>query len=85
MSYVTLESGTASDGGSAEDSRTGTGTVISKTSLNVRSAAGIGNSLVGRLAPGTKVEILRRTQVNGTWWGETSQGWVCMDYIRVNG
>ena len=82
MSYVTLESGTAS-GGSAEGSQTGT--VISKTSLNVRSGAGIGNSLVGRLAPGTKVEILRKTQVNGTWWGETGQGWVCMDYIRVNG
>lgn len=83
MSYVTLESGEASDSGSAEGSQTGT--VISKTSLNVRSGAGIGNSLVGRLAPGTKVEILRRTQVNGNWWGETSQGWVCMDYIRVNG
>lgn len=85
MSYVTLESGTASNGGSAEDSRTGTGTVISKTSLNVRSAAGIGNSLVGRLAPGTKVEILRTTRESGAWWGETSQGWVCMDYIRMNG
>lgn len=81
MTYVTMDSSSSS--GSSDQGLTGTGTVISKTSLNVRSGAGTGNSLVGRLAPGTKVDILEQTKVNGTWWGRTSQGWVCMDYINM--
>lgn len=76
MSYVSVEGEDTSSG-------TGTGKVISTTYLNVRSGAGTSKPLVARLAPGTKVSILEQTKVNGTWWGKTSQGWVCMDYIDM--
>lgn len=78
MNYVTLDS---SNSGTQE---TGTGTVISTTNLNVRTGAGTNYSLVSRLAPGTSVRILEQTKVSGRWWGRTSQGWVCMDYIRMD-
>lgn len=79
MTYVTLDSQEGDSGGG----QTGTGRVISKTSLNIRSGAGIGNSLVGRYAPGDQVEILEQTRVSGAWWGRTNRGWVCMDYIQM--
>ena len=79
MAYVTLDSQEGDSGGG----QTGTGRVISKTSLNIRSGAGIGNSLVGRYAPGDQVEILEQTRVSGAWWGRTNRGWVCMDYIQM--
>lgn len=82
MTYVTVD-GNQSGSGDTWNAETGTGTVISKTSLNIRSGAGLGNSLVGRLSPGTTVEILEQVKSYGTWWGRTSQGWVCMDYIRM--
>ena len=78
MSYVAL------DDDDTDDPDTGTGTVISTTNLNVRSGAGTSYSLVARLAPGARVSILEQTKVSGRWWGRTSQGWVCMDYIRMD-
>lgn len=78
MNYVTLDS---DDDGSQE---TGTGTVTSTTNLNVRSGAGTNYSLVARLAPGARVRILEQTKVSGRWWGRTSQGWICMDYIQMD-
>lgn len=79
MTYVTMDDAQDSSGGG----QTGPGTVISKTSLNIRSGAGLGNPLVGRYAPGDRVEILEQKKVSGAWWGKTSQGWVCMDYIQM--
>ena len=78
MEYVTVDGSNDSAAG-----ETGTGTVTSKTYLNVRTGAGTSYSLAARLAPGTTVNILEQTKVNGTWWGRTSQGWVCMDYISM--
>ena len=62
-----------------------TGTVISSTQLNVRAAAGTGNAIVGRLAPGTVITVYELTNVNGVAWGRTSAGWVCMQYVRLTG
>ena len=78
MNYVTL------DDDDSDSQETGTGTVISTTNLNVRTGAGTNYSLAARLAPGTSVRILEQTKVSGRWWGRTSQGWVCMDYIRMD-
>ena len=80
MAYVTVD-GSSSSSSTGE---TGTGTVSCKTSLNVRTGAGTSYSLAARLAPGTTVDILEQTKVNGRWWGRTSQGWVCMDYISMS-
>ena len=62
-----------------------TGTVISSTQLNVRAAAGTGNAIVGRLAPGSVITVYELTNVNGVAWGRTSAGWVCMQYVRLTG
>ena len=78
MDYVTLEDD------DTDSEETGTGTVISTTNLNVRTGAGTSYSLAARLAPGARVSILEQTKVSGRWWGRTSQGWVCMDYIRMD-
>ena len=80
MEYVTVDGSS----NSSSTGETGTGTVSCKTSLNVRTGAGTSYSLAARLAPGTTVDILEQTKVNGRWWGRTSQGWVCMDYISMS-
>ena len=49
--------------------------------LNVRQGAGTNYAPVGKLLPGTIVEILE-TARSGKW-GRTSQGWVSMDYLTM--
>ena len=49
------------------------GTVVTTVNLNVRSIP-LGN-IVDRLAPGTKVEIIRFRVVQGNEWAELSNGW----------
>ena len=51
--------------------------------VNVRQGAGTAYALVGKLLPGTAVEILEVTTVGASKWGRTVQGWVCMDYIAM--
>lgn len=63
---------------------TGTGIVANTyAGVNVRSGAGIGYALVGKLLPGTSVEITEVKQVGAAKWGKMAQGWVCMDYITM--
>ena len=50
--------------------------------LRIRSNAGTGNSIVGYLYRGAKVEILETKTVNGTTWGRVSKGWISMDYVK---
>lgn len=49
--------------------------------MNVRQGAGTGYAAVGKLLPGTTVQILELA--NGGKWGRTDKGWVCMDYITM--
>lgn len=92
LSYVTL------DQAAAPDTNTGTttppasnpgttvinGTVIVNTKLNVRSGAGTNNAVVGSLKGGAKVQITEKKTVSGRVWGKISNGWICMDYVRVD-
>ena len=70
-----------SPNGSSSTSASGTGTVTA-SSLNVRSGASTSNSIVGKLARGTKVEILAS---NNGWYqikyAGNKTGWVSGDYI----
>ncbi len=61
--------------------------VVNTTSgaLNVRSGAGTGYTRVGSLASGTKINIYEEKTVGSTKWGRTDQGWVSMDYVKVDG
>ena len=79
-------SGDNNNGTSGGNSKVETGTgIVANTyaGVNVRSGAGIGYALVGKLLPGTSVEITEVKQVGAAKWGKITQGWVCMDYITM--
>lgn len=60
------------------------GTVTGCDTLNVRSGAGTGNALVGKLSKGDRVEILEQKNVNEKIWGRTEKGWICITgYVTV--
>lgn len=64
---------------------TGTGTITGCTNVNVRSAAGVGNTLVTTLPAGSKVTVYEQIEVNNAPWAKIDQGWVCMYYVTLNG
>ena len=62
-----------------------TGTVlktVSNSFVNIRSGAGTGYTLVGKYSRGDTVLIYERADVDGTEWGRTDKGWICMDYVK---
>lgn len=90
--YLNVRVGTIEDANKVTDSSgntvstdgTGTGIVANTYSgVNVRQGAGIGYAAVGKLLPGTKVEILEVKTGGAARWGRTDKGWVCMDYISM--
>lgn len=63
---------------------TGKGIVANTYSgVNVRSGAGIGNAIVGKILNGTQVTILEVKLVGTAKWGRVTQGWICMDYVTM--
>lgn len=74
--------GTSSGGSSSPV--TGTpGTVTGAPKVNVRVAAGVGNNLATTLAEGTSISVYEQTTVNGVAWGRIDQGWICMQYVKL--
>lgn len=79
------------EGGSNSGSGSGSGSssyltgTVTATGLNVRAAAGTGSAIVGALKKGDQVKIYAQTTVGNTVWGQTDTGWVCMNYISLNG
>ena len=65
-----------------EGPEAGTGTVTGDT-VNIRSGPGTGYDAVGSLKEGDEVKILAQFLIGDSYWGCTSKGWVCMDYIGV--
>ena len=75
-------SGSASSGTTTGAVETGLGMVANTyTGVNIRTAPGTGNALVGKYLTGTTVEILEVKTHGTAKWGRTEKGWVCMDYI----
>lgn len=63
---------------------TGKGIVANTYSgVNVRSGAGIGYNIVGKILNGTEVTILEVKLVGTAKWGRVKQGWICMDYVTM--
>lgn len=60
-----------------------TGSVYNCNALNVRSAPGANNRLVGQIPVGTRVEIYEQVIVSGQSWGRSQQGWICLSYVRL--
>lgn len=83
MNYVTLGSANTSTGGNTS---TGTGNAtITGNAVNVRSGAGTDYPVVASAKKGESVTIHETANVNGTQWGRTDKGWICMDYVSVTG
>ena len=68
------------DGTEGEGAATGT---VTGDKVNIRSGPGTGYNSVGSLNEGDEVEILAQFEIDGTYWGCISKGWVCMDYVGV--
>ena len=88
--YVEISTGTTGGSSTVTDAAgnqyetdgTGKGIVANTYGgLNVRQGAGTNYAPVGKLLPGTVVEILETAR--GGKWGRTAQGWVSMDYITM--
>ena len=56
---------------------------VQATSLRIRQTPGLTGKIVGAYYNGAKVEILQTRKVGTTTWGQTSQGWISMDYVKV--
>ncbi len=63
----------------------GTGVVNCSTVLKVRSGAGTYNAQVGTIKDGTKVAIYEIKTVSGKDWGRINAGWICLDYVVMDG
>lgn len=90
--YLDVRQGTLKDPNQVTDASgntittdgSGTGIVANTYSgVNVRQGAGIGYAAVGKLLPGTQVQILEVKNGGAAKWGRTEKGWVCMDYISM--
>lgn len=76
LDYVRL-SGSGSTGTPSGETKT-----VNTDCLNIRSGAGLGNTIVGYLYYGEKVTVTETTTVEGMTWGKTSKGWISMDYVK---
>ena len=84
----TVDSDTSNSGsngtGTTKTDGTGKGIVANTYSgVNVRSGAGIGYNIVGKILNGTEVTILEVKVVGTAKWGRVTQGWICMDYVTM--
>ena len=61
-----------------------TGIVTSKDDLRIRSGAGTSYSIVGFLSNGAKVTISEKKVIGGTTWGKIAQGWISLDYVKLD-
>ena len=53
--------------------------------LNVREGVGISYEVLTTLKEGDRVQILEEQDLNGVPWGKTSQGWICLAYVHIDG
>ena len=80
----TTNSDSSTSDGTKKTDGTGKGIVANTYSgVNVRSGAGIGNAIVGKILNGTQVTILEVKVVGTAKWGRVTQGWICMDYVTM--
>lgn len=56
---------------------------VTASTLNVRQTPGVNSRIVSWLRRGASVQILQYAKVNGTLWGRTKQGWICLRYVKM--
>ena len=62
-----------------------TGKVKVSDGLSVRKGPGTNYAIKKYLNNGTKVTITDVKEVKGVKWGKISSGWICMDYVVLDG
>lgn len=62
-----------------------TGIVSVKDMLYIRSEAGLSGKIVGNLVNGSTVTITQQKTVDGKVWGRVEKGWICLDYVIMEG
>lgn len=82
MSYIVLNDEFESD---VDQGTSGKNGVVTCNELNVRSGAGVNFGIAGSYKKNDKVVITEQKTVNGITWGKTVKGWVCMDYVKLEG
>ncbi len=65
--------------------QTWTGIVTVDDVLYIRSGAGKYHTIAGFLLNGAEITILERQIVDGVQWGRIDKGWVCLDYVQIEG
>lgn len=57
---------------------------VTGSRVNVRRGPGTGYEDVGTVSEGDRVEILYQLTLDDRAWGCTGDGWICMDYVRLD-
>ena len=60
------------------------GTVVDASVLRIRAGAGTSYDVAGYLQEGDRVEILETKQVGSVLWGRIEQGWISMEYVKMD-
>ena len=58
---------------------------IKGTDVNIRSGPGTNYDIIGSTNTGDRYEFFYQTTIGGRKWGCTSIGWICMDYVTLDG
>ena len=85
LDYVLRDGEELPDDPTPPPTETWTGTVVVDDLLYIRSGAGKYNSITGILQNGDTVTILERVEAEGTQWGRVEKGWICLDYVSIDG
>ncbi len=82
MNYVRIVDTGVSENTAIVDSVIAT---VTSENLNIRSGPSSNYNRLGSLTTGDKVQISEICVVGSTLWGKSKKGWVCMDYVSVDG
>ena len=58
---------------------------IHGTDVYIRSGPGTDYEVIGSTNTGDRYEFFYQTTIYGRKWGCTSVGWICMDYVKLDG
>lgn len=59
--------------------------VVTGNGINVRQGPGTKYDAVGSASYGDRLIIKERVQIGETWWGYYEKGWICLDYVYIDG
>lgn len=83
--YAQWHNGSTAPPPAEENPQILTGKVKVKSRLRVRSGPGTSSKTVAHLKNGTKVTVSAVELVGNTPWGKIGQGWICLDYVVLDG